>query len=89
MILGAAAAMIFEPVATEPVNAIMSVPGCSTSRDDPSPAAVTTLKTPAGRWEKTSPSRSVASGVSSLGLTMHVLPAARAAAPCQASRTIG
>ena len=45
--------------------------------------------TPAGSGEKTSPRRRVASGVSSLGFTMHVLPVASAAAACQASSTSG
>ena len=81
--------MIFEPVATDPVKAIMFVWGCSTSFAEPGPVAVTTLKTPAGSTEKTSPSFRVASGVSSLGLTMQVFPVARAAGTCQASKTSG
>ncbi len=81
--------MIRDPTATEPVKAIMSVPGWSTSRAAPSPRAVTTLNTPGGRCEKTSPNFSVASGVCSLGLTIQVLPAPSAAATCQAKSTIG
>ena len=90
LIRGAAAAMIREPTATEPVNAIMSVPGML---DQPGGAI-------AGRGHDVEQSRgqviehrparrSVASGVCSLGLTMQAFPAASAAAACHARSTIG
>ncbi len=60
--------------------------------DEPARAlavAVSALNSPSGRASKTSPSMRVDSGVSSEGLTMQALPAASAAAACQASSTSG
>ena len=67
------------PARTDPVMATSSGVGCSTRRRPVSRSPVTTLSVPGGRnSEASSASRSVLSGVVSLGLRTTVLPAARA-----------
>jgi hypothetical protein len=77
------------PVATEPVKATRLVPGCTTMASPASAPPVTRLTTPSGRPANASARRRVASGVYGDGLTTTVLPAARAGATFQASRSSG
>ena len=82
----AAAAMIFSPVARPPVNEIRSTPACATSAwPTVAPAPSSRFTTPGGiPASSNSPtSATVDSGVSSLGLTTVVLPAASAGASFQ------
>jgi hypothetical protein len=68
------------PVSTSPVIETMATPGWRTSASPaPSPCPHTTLNTPGGKMSAaTSASFRAVSGVSSDGLRMNVLPAARA-----------
>ena len=79
----AAIRMISTPVAVEPVNATLSMPGCLT-RCAPivGPSPGTTLITPAGKPTSfaSSASRSADSGVAASGLSTTVQPAASAGA---------
>ena len=80
------------PVAVEPVNAILSTPGWSTSAAPVgSPGPVTTLTTPGGKPASTTSSAraSVDVGVISDGLTTTVFPAASAGKSFQPSRPSG
>jgi hypothetical protein len=77
------------PVATEPVNATMSVPRWVTSASPASAPPASRFTTPPGKPANASASRSVDSGVSGDGLTTAVLPAASAGASFQASRSSG
>ena len=83
---------IFLPVATEPVNAILSTKGWRASASpavDPSP--VTMLITPSGipASSISSPSRSAVKGVSSAGFSTTVQPDASAGASFMACMTKG
>ena len=75
-------APISRPTSVEPVKAIFSTPGWSTSAAPVSPSPVTTLSTPGGRptSSASSPRRSALSGVCSAGLSTIVQPAASAGA---------
>ena len=75
-----ALAPISRPTAVDPVNAILSTPGWSTSAAPVSPSPVTTFSTPAGMpaSSASSPRRSAVSGVCSAGLSTTVQPAASA-----------
>ena len=80
------------PVEVEPVNAILSTPGCDASAApvrDPQP--VTTLITPGGKPASANSfaKASVEVGVWSLGLTTKVQPAASPAASFQVSSSSG
>ena len=68
------------PTSVEPVNAILSTSGCSTSAAPVRPSPVTMLTTPGGSsaWRSTSQNSSAVSGVVSAGLSTTVLPAASA-----------
>ncbi len=81
--VGAAARATLTPLVRPPVKETRSTSGCSARRAPTgSPAPVTRFATPAGRPASAS-SRTrctVDSGVTSLGLTTNVLPAARAGA---------
>jgi hypothetical protein len=79
--LAAAAAITERPTADDPVNETMSTSGWFTSACPASgPLPVTTLTTPSGMPASlaASASSSAVSGVSSLGLSTIVLPAATA-----------
>ena len=78
----AAAAWIAAPVCREPVNEIMSTPGCSTSAAPASPSPWTMLRTPGGSpaSRATSAISTAVIGVCSAGLRTTQLPAAIAAA---------
>ena len=86
-----ALAPISRPTAVEPVNAILSTSGWSTSAAPVSPSPVTTLSTPSGMpaSSASSPRRSAVSGVCSAGLSTIVLPAASAGASFQAAISSG
>src|SRR6202035_4743212 len=80
------------PVAVEPVNAILSTPGCDASAAPVSgPQPVTTLMTPGGKPASANSfaNASVEVGVWSLGLTTNVQPAARPAASFHVSSSNG
>jgi hypothetical protein len=79
------------PVAVEPVKAILSTPGCSTSAAPTGPRPVTTFSTPFGTPASTasSASSSVDVGVTSDGLATTVLPAASAGKSFQPSSPSG
>src|ERR1700761_3311470 len=80
------------PVVVEPVNAILSTPGCDASAAPVSgPHPVTTLITPGGKPASANSfaNASVDVGVWSLGLTTNVHPAARPAASFQVSSRSG
>ena len=64
------------PTSVEPVNAILSTPGCATSAAPVRPSPVTMLTTPGGSsaWRSTSQNSSAVSGVVSAGLSTTVLP---------------
>ena len=77
----AAAARIFSPVRSLPVNVMKSMAGCSTRLTPVSTPPVTTFRTPAGRSSAASSAmRSDDSGVSGAGLRTIVLPVASASA---------
>ena len=81
--VSAAPFMIALPVQVSPVNAILSMPGCSTiACPSFAPGPVRTFSTPGGRPTSIaiSPSASAVSGVWLAGLTMMVLPHASAGA---------
>ena len=86
-----ALAPISRPTTVEPVKAILSTPGWSTSAAPVSPSPVTTLTTPGGMpaSSASSPSRSAVSGVCSAGLSTTVHPAASAGATFQAAISSG
>ena len=71
---------ISRPTSVDPVNAILSMPGSSTSAAPVAPSPVSTLSTPGGKptSSASSPSRSAESGVCSAGLRIVVHPAASA-----------
>ena len=77
-----ALAPISRPTAVEPVNAILSTSGWSTSAAPVEPSPVMTLSTPSGipASSASSPRRSAVSGVCSAGLSTIVQPAASAGA---------
>ena len=79
------------PTSVEPVNAILSTSGCSTSAAPVRPSPVTMLTTPAGSsaWRSTSQNSSAVSGVVSAGFSTTVLPAASAGAIFHASISSG
>src|ERR1700735_3643153 len=80
------------PVAVDPVNAILSTPGCDASAAPVSgPQPVTTLMTPRGNpaWANSFANASVDVGVWSLGLTANVQPAASPAASFQVNSNSG
>lgn len=80
-LLIAAAAMIFLPVSVLPVNAILSIPRCSLiACPTLAPYPFTTLITPGGKPASlmSEATRRAERGVSSDGLSMTVLPTARA-----------
>ncbi len=73
-------APISRPTTVEPVKAIFSTPGLSTSAAPVVPSPVSTLTTPGGKpaSSASSPSRRALSGVCSAGLSTTVHPAASA-----------
>ena len=79
------------PTSVEPVNAILSTPGCATSAAPVAPSPVTMLTTPGGRSASAqiSARRSAVSGVVSAGFKTIVLPAAIAGAIFQAAMSRG
>ena len=87
----AAVAPMRSPVVVEPVKAILSTPGWSTSAAPVGPRPVTTLNTPFGTPASTasSASSSVEVGVTSDGLATTVLPAASAGNSFQPRRPSG
>ena len=83
--------MMILPVVTSPVSDTIETFGCATS-DAPqcSPSPVITLNTPGGKMSATSSAIfSAVSGVSSLGLSTIVLPAASAGPTFQPAIIIG
>ena len=75
--------MTRRPAAVEPVNDIMSIPGCSDiASPTTGPVPLTRLKTPAGRPTScnTSASTKAFSGATSEGFSTTVQPAASAGA---------
>ena len=80
-------APISRPTAVEPVKAILSTSGWSTSAAPVSPSPVITFSTPSGMpaSSASSPSRSAVSGVCSAGFSTIVQPAASAGATFQAA----
>ena len=87
----ATARWICLPTSVDPVNAILSTPGCDTSAAPVDPAPVVTFRTPGGSpacWQ-TSASSSAVSGVVSAGLSTQVLPAASAGASFHAAISSG
>ena len=86
----AALAATSAPARTEPVIETMAGVGCSTSMRPVSRSPVMTLRTPAGKIPAAiSASRSVVTGVVSLGLRTTVFPAARAGAIFHTAIIIG
>ena len=87
----ATARMISLPTSVEPVNAILSTPGCCTSSAPARPSPVTMLTTPGGSsaWRRTSAKSSAVSGVVSAGFSTTVFPAASAGAIFQESMSSG
>ncbi len=90
--VSAALRMIALPVVVSPVNATLSMPGCSTSAwptDEPGP--VMTFSTPGGSPTSIaiSPSAMAVSGVWLAGLRMTVLPHASAGATFHAASSSG
>ena len=79
------------PTAVEPVKAILSTPGCSTSAWPTAGPPGRTLTTPGGRSHSAMISASVSavSGVVSAGLSTTVLPVASAGAIFQAAISSG
>lgn len=76
--------MTFLPVATEPVNTILSIPGCVARCEPTSGPPVTALMTPGGStWFINSTSRNVDSGVKGEGLITTVHPTRMAGMTCQ------
>ena len=84
-------APISRPTTVEPVKAILSTSGWSTSAAPVSPSPVITFSTPSGRpaSSASSPSRSAVKGVCSAGFSTIVQPAARAGATFQAAISRG
>ena len=89
----AAAAMITMPVSVEPVNEILSTPGCATSAAPvASPRPCSRLMTPGsspGRSSQRCRNAAVDAGVSSDDLTTTVQPAASAAPSLRTVRSTG
>ena len=84
--------MIALPVLVSPVNAILSIPGCSTiACPSVAPDPVSTFRTPGGNPTSSaiSPSASAVSGVWLAGFTMIVLPHASAGAIFQVAINSG
>ena len=84
--------MICRPVDVSPVNAILSMPGCSTSiRPTSEPGPVMTLRTPGGSptLAAMSARASAVNGVWLAGLTITVLPHASAGATFHAVSSSG
>ena len=84
--------MISRPVEVSPVNAILSMPGCSTrTRPTSDPGPVITLRTPAGTptLAAMSASASAVNGVWLAGLMITVLPQASAGATFHAVSSSG
>jgi hypothetical protein len=84
--------MIDLPVLVSPVNAILSMPGCSTiAWPTLEPGPVITFNTPGGRPTSMaiSPSTSAVNGVWLAGLRMTVLPQASAGATFQEASSSG
>ena len=79
------------PTSVEPVNAILSTPGCFTSAAPARPSPVTMFTTPGGSsaWRSTSQKSSAVSGVVSAGFSTTVLPHASAGAIFHASISSG
>ena len=79
------------PTSVDPVNAILSTPGCATRACPVAPSPVRMFTVPGGRPASamTSASSSAVSGVVSAGLSTHVLPAASAGASFQAAISSG
>lgn len=80
------------PVSVDPVNAILSTPGCEASAAPVcGPQPVTTLITPGGKPASANSfaNASVEVGVWSLGFTTKVQPAARPAASFQVNSSSG
>ncbi len=84
-------APISRPTAVEPVNAILSTSGWSTSAAPVAPSPVSTLSTPGGKptSSASSPRRSALSGVCSAGFSTIVQPAASAGPSFQAAISSG
>jgi len=79
------------PISVDPVNAILSTPGCPASAAPVSPAPVTTFTTPGGSSASSTirARRSAVSGVVSAGLRTTVLPHASAGAIFHAAMRSG
>ena len=79
------------PTSVEPVNAILSIPGCATSAAPVRPSPVRMLTTPGGSSASSqiSASSSAVSGVVSAGLSTIVFPQAIAGAIFQAAMSSG
>ncbi len=87
----AVATRMIRPTSVEPVKAILSTSGCSTSAAPVRPSPVTTLSTPGGSpaARTTSAKRSAVSEVNSAGLSTTVFPIASAGATFHASISRG
>ena len=87
----AVALRMMRPTSVEPVKAILSTCGCSTSAAPVAPSPVTMLTTPGGRpaSRQISAKASAVKGVNSAGFSTTVLPAASAGAIFQASISSG
>ncbi len=85
------AAATLAPVASEPVNEMARMPGCSTTAAPASPAPCTRLRTPPGRPAscRASARRTAQSGASSDGLRTTALPAIMAGQAFQAGMATG
>ncbi len=87
----AVALRMMRPTSVDPVNAILSKPGCSTISRPVSPSPVTIFTTPAGTpalWQISANSKAV-SDVCSAGFSTTVLPIANAGAIFHASMSNG
>ena len=82
---------MMRPTSVEPVNAILSTWGCSTSAAPGRPSPVTMLTTPGGSPAScaSSAKHSAVSGVNSAGFSTTVFPAASAGAIFHASISSG
>jgi len=79
LMVAAAETITFDPVAIEPVKAMLSTPGWEVSASPRSLSSQMTLSTPAGsRSFRSSPMRTLDRGVVPAGLTITVLPASSA-----------
>ncbi len=76
--------MMALPVAVEPVNMILPIPGCAARASPTSRPPETTDRMPSGSsWFRTWTRARTESGVYSEGLTTTALPIRRAGASCQ------